>query len=81
MMLVNLIVALMLDNFDLMGSEDMAVSDMDIILFKRKWHYSGSSYRSIHSGMPLHQVEAFVKQPGMGTFSMMFQAGKSHNRD
>lgn len=79
MMMINLIVALLLDNFDLMGSEDMAVSDMDIELFKRKWHKSSDAdghARTLHTGMPLHQVKEFIMGAGMGTFSMMYEAGE-----
>ena len=80
MLLVNLFIALLLDNFDLMGSEDMAVSDMDIQLFKRRWvRYAGGSNgekhrQTIHDSISLAQVRKFVHQPGMGTFSMMPQA-------
>jgi hypothetical protein len=77
MMLVNLFIALLLDNFDLMGSEDMAVSDMDIKLFKRRWvRYAGGEKgrQTIHDSISLAQVRRFIHQPGMGTFSMMPQA-------
>eukprot|EP01046_Picozoa_sp_COSAG06_P006102 COSAG06_NODE_283_length_18377_cov_8.509301_6_plen_2777_part_00 len=77
LLLTNLFIALLLDNFDLMGSEDMAVSDMDIELFKRRWVRSagphGQRY-SIHDSISLAHVRWFIRQPGMGTFSMMPEA-------
>ena len=75
MLLVNLFIALLLDNFDLMGSEDMAVSDMDIELFKRTWVECGLD---IHHSVNVAELESFVTQDGMGTFSMMPKADKHY---
>ena len=82
MLLVNLFIALLLDNFDLMASEDMSISDMDIELFKRKWSQDDvpdersakGHRRTMHDGMHLYEIRHFVMQSGLGTFSMMYQA-------
>lgn len=88
MLLVNLFIALLLDNFDLMGSEDMAVSDTDIELFKRTWLECGLD---LHGSVNVLELQSFVMQDGMGTFSMMpkadhhyfnrvvFELGMTHN--
>ena len=71
MLLVNLFIAVLLDNFDLMGSEDMAVSDMDIELFKQTWLDCGLH---LHGTLNVAELKSFVYQDGMGTFSMMHRA-------
>lgn len=71
MLLVNLFIAVLLDNFDLMGSEDMAVSDMDIEMFKQTWLDCGLN---LHGGVNIAELKSFVSQDGMGTFSMMQKA-------
>jgi hypothetical protein len=75
MLLVNLFIALLLDNFDLMGSEDMAVSDMDIELFKRTWQECGLD---LHGTVNIAELQSFVTQDGMGTFSMMPKADRHY---
>lgn len=84
MMFLNLFIALLLD-FDLMGSEDMAVSDTDILLFKKFWcdNETGkgdiasgrlAQRRTIHSAIHLHELKDFVMgaaDRNVGTFSMM----------
>ena len=81
---LNLFIALLLD-FDLMGSEDMAVSDQDLLLFKRFWcdNETGkgdissgllAERRDIHSVIHLRELKDFVlgmSDMNVGTFSMM----------
>lgn len=87
MLFLNLFIALLLD-FDLMGSEDMAVSDKDLLLFKKFWNdnetgkgdiSSGllAERRTIHSVIHLHELKDFVlgmADRNVGTFSMMPRA-------
>eukprot|EP01043_Picozoa_sp_COSAG02_P031460 COSAG02_NODE_2054_length_9987_cov_26.435882_2_plen_1474_part_00 len=84
MLFLNLFIALLLD-FDLMGSEDMAVSDRDLLLFKKFWCDNATGKadfasgrlpekRTIHSAIHLHELKDFVlgaKDFDVGTFSMM----------
>eukprot|EP01052_Picozoa_sp_SAG31_P012413 SAG31_NODE_725_length_12546_cov_34.366857_5_plen_2399_part_00 len=73
LVLLNLFVALLLDNFDLMGSDDFAVSDVDIQLFKQQWKASGYG---LHEQMNISQLQNFLvdNAKGMGTFGMMPEA-------
>eukprot|EP01051_Picozoa_sp_SAG22_P005135 SAG22_NODE_297_length_12786_cov_3.360290_4_plen_2527_part_00 len=73
LVLLNLFVALLLDNFDLMGSDDFAVSDIDIQLFKDHWKGYGLG---LHQPINVADLRHFLlhKTKGMGTFGMMPEA-------
>ena len=89
MLFLNLFIALLLD-FDLMGSEEMAVSDTDLLLFKKFWcdNETGKAdvasgrlaeRRTIHSAIHLHDLKEFVLGAAdfnVGTFSMMPRADR-----
>eukprot|EP01052_Picozoa_sp_SAG31_P042145 SAG31_NODE_6599_length_1956_cov_1.329564_1_plen_503_part_10 len=74
---ISLFVALLLDNLDLLGSEDFAVNDIDIFIYRESWLAQGLRLDQL---MDASEIEAFVLNM-KGTFNLVARADPYwHNR-
>ena len=63
---LSLFVALLLDNLSLMGSDDFAISDVDVQLFRETWLQYGLEP---HEQLPVGELKSFVEHvPGSLSF-------------
>eukprot|EP01051_Picozoa_sp_SAG22_P003916 SAG22_NODE_200_length_15420_cov_4.424581_4_plen_2131_part_00 len=67
---ISLFVALLLDNLDLIASDDFAVSDLDIELFREQWIASGLR---LDEPINVRDLRVFVRD-AKGTFAMIHKA-------
>ena len=67
---ISLFEALLLDNFDLLGSEDFSISDVDITLFRERWIATGVR---LDQAMDSSYIQKFVMDLD-GAFGLIHRA-------